>query len=195
MSFPPNQNAGSLNLTPQQYSTLINLLSQQPQASPTSPQFDPNYFSKLLGMQNQQMANSGQNTAMSQPQQPNPGNYQIVRIVDDPNKIGPQEVSMGLYNIFPSSDRKHIYVKTWNNDGLIDNDVYVLQRGEVGAPDKSVATDEMYMSLSKRVDDLEASLKRIQKQRLSKSKSTSSKTRSERTESMIGVNEEEIDNG
>lgn len=186
MSFPnqigqPQQN---VQITQQQLAALLGLLAKQPKADPTSASFDPNYFAQLLAMQNQ--VSGQQNNLVSQPQQQNipkqsnSCSYQVVRMVDNPEKIQPQEVVMGYSNLFPSVDEDKIFLKSWNTEGSIETKVYVLE-GTTRPPAKSSKKpDEVgklrtqFSSFSNdilsRLSDLEQSVARLQTKRRQKPK-------------------------
>lgn len=153
MAFPNQQNT----LTSQQIAALLNMLGQQPQANPISASFNPSYFSSLMNL-----ANQTQSQTQPQPQATST-NYVIVRTVEDPSEIEAQEVTMGVYNIFPSLDCNHIYVKSWNKEGLIENLVYSLANED---KPKDMRID--ISDLEKRVKALETSVAKLKKQKSTK---------------------------
>lgn len=155
-------NGQGINMSQQQLAQLISLLAKQPAANPSSPNFDPNYFSQVVSL-----GQGNQPTLQQQNQQVLPSSrYNIVRAVDDPSVIKPQEVEMGVANLFPSSDGEKIFVKEWNNDGLIDLRVYVLQNPELSP---SVSTDESrFGEMEDRITKLEATVAKLKKQQASK---------------------------
>lgn len=149
-------------LTNQQIATLLNLLAQTPQANPSSPSFNPNVFSSLYNTSNQSAI---ANALQQQPLQQNSINYTIVRSVNDPSEIGPQEVTMGVLNVFPSFSGDKIFVKSWNKEGLIENNVFVLQK----EAEKSLnPMNEDFTALEKRVKALETALAKMKKQKSAK---------------------------
>lgn len=167
-------NGQGLNISNQQLAELIGMLAQQPQANPSSPQFNPTYFSRLMGLNQgstqQQPTQSVQQQVALPPSQKT--DYTVVRIVDDPATIGAQEVTMGMSNLFPSSDGERIYLKKWNNDGLIEPRVYVLQNEEQAT--SQVIEDPRFDEMEERIVRLEAVVAKLKKQQASKpSKSTS----------------------
>lgn len=179
MQFP-NQQGGvgmqNQQVTPQQLATILQLLAKQPQANPTSSQFDPNYFSQLYSMQNQagpQLQPVQQPAPQSVRTPPSCG-YQVVKTVDDPSTIQPQEVVMGFMNLFPSNDGDKIFVKTWNTEGSIETKTYVEIQNGSKPPQKStkktpheqfIAQDQFELFSSKimaRMAELELALSKIQ---------------------------------
>lgn len=191
MAFPNQPNnvgvpvGNQAGLTNQQLSALLNLLGQQPQANPTSSSFNPTYFSNLMNLANQP-ANTQPNQSQSTPPPQKSPSYIIVRTVDDPSVIEAQEVSMGVSNVFPSSDGEKIYIKTWNKDGLIDTSVFVYQKD---GSTTSRSIDEPMADLEKRVSALETSVAKLKKQKAPKA----SKPRPTRTAPKQETIEEEKD--
>lgn len=158
--------SGGVNITQQQLATLINLLSKQPAANPSSPNFDPNYFSQVLNLgQNNQVAPN-----MVDPRQNgsiDASKYNLVRVVDDPSTIQAKEVVMGVDNLFPSSDGEKIFVKTWGNDGRIIPRVYVLQdEASIGPQAEDSRIDEM----EERISSLETAVAKLKSQKKSTTK-------------------------
>lgn len=178
MQFP-NQQGGmgmqNQQVTPQQLGALLQLLGKQPQANPTSSQFDPNYFSQLYSLQNQagqQMQPVQQPLPQPVRTQPTCG-YQVVKTVDDPSTIQPQEVVMGFMNLFPSNDGDKIFVKTWNTEGSIETKTYVEIQNGAKSSSKSIKKtvqdhsiqDQFELFSSKimaRMAELELALSKIQ---------------------------------
>lgn len=178
MSFPNQQGGmGTQNqqVTPQQLAAIVQLLAKQPQANPTSMQFDPNYFSQLYSLQNQagpQMQPAQQ--LPPPPVKPQPTcSYQVVKTVDDPSTIQPQEVVMGFMNLFPSNDGDKIFVKSWNTEGSIETKTYVeVQNGSKSSSKSTKKTaqeqsvlDQFELFSSKimaRMAELELALSKIQ---------------------------------
>lgn len=163
----PNQAFGQPQLNAQQLATLINLLAKSPQADPTSPQFNANFFSQLSSL-------APQTSPILQPQpqiQPvapkEPAfNYLAVKMVDDPKTIQPQEVTMGSRNLFPSSDGEKIFMKAWTTEGLIETETYVRQpkTRSSSRPKRSSAEQKADHDLTKRLSELELAIQKIQKQ-------------------------------
>lgn len=180
------------NITNQQLADLIAMLAKQPQANPSSPYFNSTYFSKLMSLgqgATQQPAPPQENSQVVQPQPP-ATNYNVVRIVDDPSTIGAQEVAMGVLNLFPSSDGERIYLKAWNNDGLIEPRVYVLQN-EV-QPDSKTPEDPRIDEMERRILELESAVVKLKKQQASKSAKSSSKPKPKPKPKMEPVPEPEV---
>lgn len=192
MQFPNQQGGGLMQnqqITPQQLANIISLLAKQPQANPTSPQFDSNYFSQLYSLQNQaspQMQPVQQPAPQPVKPQP-PCSYQVVRTVDNPSKIEPQEVVMGFMNLFPSNDGDKIFVKLWNSEGSIETKTYVeIQNGSKTALKSSKKTaheqslqdqfDLFSNKIMARMAELELTLSKIQTQVASRSRSKSKKS-------------------
>lgn len=170
MAFP-NQNGGNqpvngtTSFTNQQLSALLNLLGQQQQANPASSSFNPNYFSQLMNLANQVTTNPQPQTPV--PVQPSPtGNYVIVRPVPDSSVIEAQEVSMGVTNLFPSTDGQRIFGKTWNKEGLIETSVYEKVVNNPVNPGNDISVED----LEKRVKALELSVSKLKKQKAAKPK-------------------------
>lgn len=178
MQFPNQQGGmGTQNqqITPQQLATIVQLLAKQPQANPTSTQFDSNYFSQLYSLQNQigpQMQPAQQPPPQPTRTQPTCG-YQVVKTVDDPSTIQPQEVVMGFMNLFPSNDGDKIFVKTWNTEGSIETKTYVEVQNGAKSSSKSTKKivqdqsmqDQFELFSSKimaRMAELELALSKIQ---------------------------------
>lgn len=199
MAFPSQPGGGMLQnqqVTTQQLANLLSLLAKQPQANPTSTQFDPNYFSQLYSMQNQVVPQVMQQTVQSQQpapvkQQPTCA-YQVVKTVEDPSTIQPQEVVMGFSNLFPSIDGDKIFMKTWNNEGSIETRIYVeVKDGSKPIPKKKIqTTDQSIQSqfelfsnkILARMAEFELALEKLQHQHSSTSRSkpkSKSKTKSD----------------
>ena len=188
MQFP-NQQGGVGNqvnsqITPQQLAAVLQLLAKQPQANPTSTQFDPNYFSQLYSLRDQQGASLQTFPQPSPPpMKPQPTcSYQVVKTVDDPSTIQPQEVVMGFMNLFPSNDGDKIFVKSWNTEGSIETKTYVeVQNGSKTSskPTKKTAQEqsmqdqfELFSSkIMARMAELELTLSKIQSSNTSRSRS------------------------
>lgn len=85
-------------------------------------------------------------TGASNPQMQNslPSGYLRGRVVQNPNEIAPSETSMDtIESYFPLQDRSAIIVKRWNNNGLLEEDHYILDKQSVPASNvKSVSTEE-----------------------------------------------------
>lgn len=160
---------GSSPLTNQQLASILELLAKSPQANPTSPQFNANYFSQLMNLAPQVMnAAQQQPQIQSIPQPPREPsiNYNVVKLVNDPIDIQPQEVIMGSRNLFPSSDGEKIFMKTWGTEGLIEMETYIRQP-KTKAPSRSRKTtveQKAENDLNLRLSDLETSIRSIQKQ-------------------------------
>lgn len=158
---------GSSPFTNQQLASILELLSKSPQANPTSPQFNADYFSRLMNLAPQVM-----NAVQQQPQAPPPPprepsfNYLAVKSVDDPKTIQPQEVTMGSRNLFPSSDGEKIFMKTWNTEGLIETEIYIRQpkTKPQSRSRKSNAEQKAENDMNLRLSELESSIRTIQKQ-------------------------------
>ena len=166
MQFP-NQPIGQTTpqLNAQQLATLINLLAKSPQADPTSPQFNANYFSQLSNLTNQ-MNNPLQQPQMQPivPKEPS-FNYVAVKIVDDPKTIQPNEVTMGSRNLFPSGDGEKIFMKVWNTEGLIETETYIRQpKTKPTSRPKKTSEQKVDPEFSKRISELEVAISKIQKQ-------------------------------
>lgn len=193
-----NGNAlSNVQLTRDQLATLINLLSQQQKANPTSPHFDPNYFSQLMALQNP--------STVSQPTTPTgsgqlgaASNWNLGRVVDDPSTITAQEVPMAGSTLFPSGDGEKIYCKSWGNDGLIEPRVYVRQEGTNPEPHcLESLEDPRIEEMGKRIADLEAAVIKLKKQSSKSAKAPSkSKAKPKPTPvEQVPIVEEEVIDG
>lgn len=165
-------------LPPEQLSKLIELLGKQPQANPTSPQYDRAYVD-LLSSLNNSVSQTQQSVTPSplplQTPESSPTSqpkYRVVRVADNIEKINAAEVQMGTKNIFPSSDEKKIFVKFWGNDGSIIPKVYILQEDAVniGSLDDSRIDD-----IQMRVEKLEETVLKLKKQNSTKTRTVSKK--------------------
>lgn len=124
MSFPNQQSPPQMSL--EQLAGVLSILGRQPQANPTSPLFDPNYFSQIMSIQNKLFSQTiPTQFVQSNPEPSKPTcSYQVVKMVDDPDNIQPQEVAMGFSNLFPSLDGHKIFVKSWDTEGSIKTRIY-----------------------------------------------------------------------
>lgn len=139
-------------LTFAQRQELLKLLGQQPEANPTSASFEPDFFSKLMG-------------AMQQPSppmvQPQPqSDYVIVRSVENPSSIEVKDVTIGVKNVFPSTNGNEIYIKSWGKDGGINTDIFVKTNATSSGQEP---VEDSIKDLKKRVKRLESTVSRLRK--------------------------------
>lgn len=126
----------------------------------------PMYTQPMSYLPNQQMQE--QQYQNQQMQQQSQQNRLTGRIVGSAMEINANEVPMnGSVGIFPTSDMKEIFVKSWNANGSIDTIVYKPEiKEEVIPVDKTKALeDELQLfrkEIFERFDNLEKSLNRQQ---------------------------------